>query len=388
MQINLIPVSQRGIAYGGEVITQAITRFRNFILAVIIICPEEDFEFEGEKASPDNITRAWINSTIVLFREIGTIAQVTGLIHEDGTNINISGTGGFYGKELMDCLSQNNIQPWFYPMKSVLQHIENLQDNPFNFNVQEGSIFQEVSIYKRLKYWEQFLVDEIVPNLYTESLGAFSFVRRTGTWQNSWKANDVNTEDLDIDQLEAILSNTNFYETFLNEINSLKILNRINVVDQNAQKILKRQIYISVVTCLETYLSDAFINTALSNERYIKSFFCSFKDFKEQKFALNEIFNYVGKSEEIARTAMLGIIYHNLPKVSNIYKETLNINFPLINQLQKDISIRHDLVHRNGKNKKGDQVLVSKEIIEEFILRVESFVNEIDQQLKDINIST
>jgi hypothetical protein len=388
MQINLVPVSQRGIPYGGEVITQAITRFRDFILAVIIICPEEDFEFEGEKASPDNITRAWMNSTIVLFREIGTIAQVTGLIHEDGTNINISGTGGFYGKELMDCLSQNNIQPWFYPMKSVLQHIGNLQDNPFNFNVQEGSIFQEVSIYKRLKYWEQFLVDEIVPNLYTESLGAFSFVRRTGTWQNSWKVNDVNTEDLDIDQLEAILSNTNFYETFLNEINSLKILNRINVVDQNAQKILKRQIYISVVTCLETYLSDAFINTALSNERYIKSFFCSFKDFKEQKFALNEIFNYVGKSEEIARTAMLEIIYHNLPKVRHIYKETLNINFPLINQLQKDISIRHDLVHRNGKNKKGDQVLVSKEIIEEFILRVESFVNEIDQQLKDINIST
>jgi hypothetical protein len=387
MQINLVPVSQRGISYGGEVITQAITRFRKFILAVIIICPEEDFEFEGEKASPANITRAWISNTIVLFREIGTIAQVTGLIHENGTNINISGTGGRYGKELMDCLSQNNIQPWFYPMESVLQHIENLPDNLFNFNIQEGSIFQEVSIYKRLKYWEQFLVDEIVPNLYTESLGAFSFMTRTGTWQDSWKANDVNTEDLDIDQLEAILSNTNFHETFLNEINSLKSLNRLNIVDQNAHKILKRQIYVSVVTCLETYLSDAFINITLSNEIYIKSFFSTFKDFKDQKFTLNEIFTYIGKSEEIARTAMLEIIYHNLPKVSHIYKETLDINFPAINQLQKDISIRHDLVHRNGKNKKGDQVLVSKEIIEEFISRVESFVDEIDKQLKDKNIS-
>ena len=104
----------------------------------------------------------------------------------------------------------------------------------------------------------------------------------------------------------------------MNEINSLKILNRINVVDQNAHKILKRQIYVSIVTCLETYLSDAFINTTLSNEIYIKSFFSSFKDFKDQKFSLNEIFNYIGKSEEIARTAMLEIIYHNLPKVSHI----------------------------------------------------------------------
>lgn len=263
-----------------------------------------------------------------MFREIGTIAQVTGLIHENGTNINISGTGGRYGKELMDCLSQNNIQPWFYPMKSVLQHIENLPDNPFNFNVQEGSIFQEVSIYKRLKYWEQFLVDEIVPNLYTESLGAFSFMTRTGTWQDSWKANDVNIEDLDIDQLEAILSNTNFNKTFLNEISSLKILNRINIVDQNAHNILKRQIYISVVTCLETYLSDACINITLSNEIYIKSFFSTFKDFKDQKFSLNEIFSCVSNSKEIAKTAMLDIIYHNLPKVSHIYKETLDINFP------------------------------------------------------------
>jgi len=84
---------------------------------------------------------------------------------------------------------------------------------------------------------------------------------------------------------------------------------------------------------------------------------------------------------------MLEIIYHNLPKVSHIYKETLDINFPAINQIQKDISIRHDLVHRNGKNKKGEQVLVSKEIIEEFISRVESFVDEIDKQLKDKNIS-
>lgn len=381
MQINLVPVSQRGISYGSEVITQAITRFRKFILAVIIICPEEDFEFKGEKASPDNITRAWISNTIVLFREIGTIAQVTGLIHENGTNINISGTGGRYGKELMECLSQNNIQPWFYPMESVLKHIENLSNDSFNFNLHESSTF------KRLEYWEQFLVDEILPNLYTESLGVFSFMRRTGTWQDSWKANDVNTKDLDVDQLEAILSNTNFYETFLNEINSLKILNRINVVDQNAHKILKRQIYVSIVTCLETYLSDAFINTTLLNEIYIKSFFSSFKDFKDQKFSLNEIFNYIGKSEEIARTAMLEIIYHNLPKVSHIYKETLDINFPSIKQLQKDISIRHDLVHRNGKNKKGDQVLVSKEIIEEFISRVESFVVDIDKQLKDKNIS-
>ncbi len=88
---------------------------------------------------------------------------------------------------------------------------------------------------------------------------------------------------VDEEQLEAILSNTKFYLTFSDEISSLRLLNSLTIEDFNAQKALKKQIFISAVTCLETYLSDAFINTVLSKRTYLKSFFSSFKNFEYKK---------------------------------------------------------------------------------------------------------
>ena len=85
------------------------------------------------------------------------------------------------------------------------------------------------------------------------------------------------------DQLDAILSNTEFYRTFSDEIANLRVLNSLVINDLSAQRTLKRQIHTGTIACLETYLSDAFINTVLSRESYLRSFFASFKDFKEQK---------------------------------------------------------------------------------------------------------
>lgn len=188
---------------------------------------------------------------------------------------------------------------------------------------------------------------------------------------------------VDEDQLDAILSNTEFYHTFSNEISSLRKLNSLSIADFNAQRTLKRQIFISVVTCLETYLSDAFINTVLSNQTYLKSFFSSFKYFKDRKIGMDKLFSYVDKAEEIAKKAMLEVIYHNLPKVSNMYKSTFDIGFPNFPEIQRDIVTRHDLVHRNGKTKDGKEISVDELVVDKVICRIESFVDELDRMLKD-----
>lgn len=188
---------------------------------------------------------------------------------------------------------------------------------------------------------------------------------------------------VDEDQLDAILSNTEFYCTFSDEVSSLRILNSLTIADFNAQKTLKRQIFISAVTCLETYLSDAFINTVLSNKKYLESFFSSFKEFKDRKIEMNKLFSYFDKAEEMAKKAMLEVIYHNLPKVSNMYKFTFDIALPDFSKIQKDVAIRHDLVHRNGKTKEGEEILIDEMDVNKVICRIENFVNVLDQKLKD-----
>lgn len=140
-----------------------------------------------------------------------------------------------------------------------------------------------------------------------------------------------------------------------------------------------------MIACVETYLSDAFINTVLSNQDYLRSFFTSFKDFKEQKLGVNELLEFAGKAEEIAKKAMLEVIYHNLPKVSKMYEGTLNITFPSFSEIQRAVSVRHDLVHRNGKTKEGREIIIDDKIIDDIISKVENFIGEIDQKLKEIN---
>lgn len=378
MQINLVPVCKPGISHGGEMMRDAITRFRKRLLAVIIVSPEEGFEYSGEQARPDNITSADITAAIALFREPGTIGQITGFIHEDGMYISLSGgTGNSYGKEFMKCLIENDIQPWFYSRERVYETFQKLSDKAEFFAMRD---FDLLLTHERLKYWEQFLINEIVPHLYTESMGFLGLNSRTGTWQKSWQADETETEK---EQLEAILSNTDFYRTFLDEIASLRVLNKLSVPDQKAKKTLRRHLYVGVIACLETYLSDAFINTVLSNENYLKSFFTSFKDFREQKLGMNELPDFASKQEEIAKKAMLGVIYHNLPKVSKMYEKTLSIEFPKFSEIYKAVSIRHDLVHRNGKNKDGIEISIDSIMVDDIISKFESFISEIDQKLKE-----
>ncbi len=378
MQINLVPVCEPGVPYGGEMMRDAITRFRKRLLAVIVVCPEEGFEYSGEEARPDNITRVHINAVIALFREPGTIAQVTGFIHENGMNINISGTGGRYGEEFMKCLTQNNIQPWFYPVKPVYERFKEWSGKSEDFS----GLDLDLSNHERLKYWEQFLIDEIVPHLYTEMISLFGG-RRTGTWQKSWQTDETEEDYTDKDQLEAILSNTAFYRTFGDEVASLRVLNKLSVPDPKAKKTLRRHLYVGVIACLETYLSDAFINTVLSNKEYLSSFFTSFKDFKEQKLGMNELLDVANKADEIAKKAMLEVLYHNLPKVSKMYEATLKIVFPNFSEIQKAVSIRHDLVHRNGKTKEGKEIIIDDIMVDDIISKIESFISEIDQRLND-----
>jgi hypothetical protein len=380
MQINLVPVCEPGNPHGGEMMRDAITRFRKRLLAVIVVCPEEGFEYSGEKTRPDNITSADITAAIALFREPGTIGQVTGFIHEEGMYISRSGgTGNSYGKEFMKCLTQNDIQPLFGSREKVYDKFQQSSGKSLDFS----RIDLSLSTHERLQYWEQFLINEIVPHLYTESMGFLGLNSRTGTWQESWQADEIEENYIDKDQLEAILSNTDFYLTFLDEIASLRVLNKLSVPHPKAKRTMSRTLYIGVIACLETYLSDAFINTVLSNENYLRSFFRSFKDFSNQKLGMNELLDFNSKREEIAKKAMLEVIYHNLPKVSKMYEGTLDIEFPKFSEIQKAVSIRHDLVHRNGKNKDGIESSIDSIMVDDIISKVESFISEIDQKLKE-----
>lgn len=187
------------------------------------------------------------------------------------------------------------------------------------------------------------------------------------------------------EQYEAISSNTYFLRTFQNEIENLKELNDIRIEKPTLDRTLRRQIFVGVIASMETYLSDAFINTTLNSKKLTKKFVSTFHEFKDRPISLNELYDYHEKIETICKQAMLDVIYHNLPKVKGMYKDTLGIDIGNIGTPYKAVLIRHDLVHRNGKTKEGNEVIIDKISIDNLINDIKTFIEQIDEKIEDLN---
>ena len=73
-----------------------------------------------------------------------------------------------------------------------------------------------------------------------------------------------------------------------------------------------------------------------------------------------------------------GLLYHNLPKIREIYKQVLDVEFGDFGVLNGAIEIRHDIVHRNGKDKDGIMHNITKEEVLKIAEHVNDFIYRVD----------
>lgn len=187
--------------------------------------------------------------------------------------------------------------------------------------------------------------------------------------------------DFDKAEFEAIIANKDFYGNFTQGMSNLRELNSIDTISTSARQALSKQLYVGSITCLETYLGDAFINTVLDQERYIRNFFKTFPMFKGQTIQLSNVFGYIDKVKDEAKKEMRKVLYHDLRSVTRMYKAVLDVSFPPSGFVHKAINTRHDLVHRNGKVKDDTEVYVDTEIVTELLTEIENFVAAINTQV-------
>jgi hypothetical protein len=182
-------------------------------------------------------------------------------------------------------------------------------------------------------------------------------------------------------------SNTNYIETFENDIRGLRAL-----VKQEPPKTarlrqaLLRMLYSSAITALETYLSDAFFQTVIKDEALIERLVLTTPEFKDKKYSLSELFEWKKQTNEKVSEYLFNIVWHNLAKVRCMYRDVLGINFPNDSDaVHAAVVIRHDLVHRGGKTKSGRPHNFRESEIEKLFASIETFVTAIDLQLKARN---
>lgn len=221
----------------------------------------------------------------------------------------------------------------------------------------------------------------------------FEITLNNGMYGGDGKITDVE-DGLSVE--EEFPDNEDDYEeyksTFFDEHvkDTIEVLDKIDVLDERSRKLLYRTLYANVISSMEAYLSDRLIQKVMSSEETKRKFVEGFKDYKDEKIVVSDVFKHLENLDSRIIKTLREIIYHNLPRVKNIYNSVLGINLGekiVISDLMKCIGIRHDIVHRNGKDKEGNLQDISKEDVLELAEKVSKFIGSIEYEflLQGIN---
>jgi len=105
---------------------------------------------------------------------------------------------------------------------------------------------------------------------------------------------------------------------------------------------------------------------------------------KGDKYSIRQIYDYGNDLKNIINYKLQQLVWHRIATVKSLYKDALGIEFPGdISVVQKAINTRHDIIHRNGFDRRGNKVSISKSDMIELKCSVEDLVTFINDQALD-----
>lgn len=183
-------------------------------------------------------------------------------------------------------------------------------------------------------------------------------------------------------------SDNDFYTYYDIHIeDTMKAVDAIGDLPPQVKSILYRTLYANLIACMESYLSDKLIQAVLKDKESKRKFVETFKDYREEKFSISDIFAKYDNMDQYIKRSLKDVIYHNLPKVKGIYKDALDIDLGDVSELMKCVSIRHHIVHRNGKDKEGNSICIEKEDVEDLADKLSVFIENIERQFSSKMLS-
>jgi len=182
------------------------------------------------------------------------------------------------------------------------------------------------------------------------------------------------------------------FDVYNNSIIRIRKLISVNVETEELKEYYYRLIYANVIASMEAYLSKTIITLVINNKGLFWNFVQKF-NWNNEKIDISQIKQAYDEMDIKVQTALAEILYHNLPKVKNIYKDILNIKIledrDEMTYLCKAVEIRHDIVHRNGRknvrinvqNNADEYHNIQLEQVEELIASVDNLVRSIEDQI-------
>ena len=158
-----------------------------------------------------------------------------------------------------------------------------------------------------------------------------------------------------------------------------QLIDAIDVLeDKDAKEKIYKMLYAKAITNLETYLGDTLKKYVLENDKYLRLFVEKYKPYSKESLSLCDIYNRMDRIKDKVSETLYSLLYHNLHKIKEIYKQVLGVEFVDFGVLNEAIDKRHDIVHRNGKDKDGIMHEITKEDVMKIAEQVNDFIYRVD----------
>lgn len=158
-------------------------------------------------------------------------------------------------------------------------------------------------------------------------------------------------------------------------------------LDDSKRNYLNNLLFSNVITALEVYLQDTLIYKidSDSDNRYIAAFVDNYRRRGKRIFPRSdEVEDFDLIKEDVINEIREWITLHNLETAKSIYSYTImNVKFPDIETLNESVSVRHDLIHRNGKTPDGSYHQIDSSQIDELCNQTHDFVGAVNFAVAD-----
>lgn len=146
-------------------------------------------------------------------------------------------------------------------------------------------------------------------------------------------------------------------------------------------------VFAYIVAALEGYLSSSFIHHVMKSDDLKINLLDENPDIKDKKFKVIDIIKDKNFTDNFIKSYLSDFTFHNVAKITILFKKVLNHEFGEVGWLYKAVAIRHDCAHRAGITKDGQSLNITNAMIADLILNVKALANNLETTIAQLSSS-
>ena len=151
--------------------------------------------------------------------------------------------------------------------------------------------------------------------------------------------------------------------------------------NDQAKKLSLKLVYVAMISALESFLWETMVFYVENDPFASTNIIEKTEVFRNREIKLGNIFNQLRRIKEDIRVHLQNIVWHNWRQVEPLFSQGLGIQMPSFKVFNEALLKRHDISHRSGFSKEGDEVVIEEKDVRELADTVMSFARDIQLRI-------